>query len=169
MSSDISCCTGPASAAARQNSRRISSRSAFLMPRAAILAAGLQHATLSTIINRKAEWRVSAVALIYRLHAVGVLTDWQYRSLYIEASKKGLRSNEPKSVQRETSQVLEKVLDHLRTQGLSRREIAKAVHLNVEDFDRLVSGSYFWHKRVAGRARSQLQWIAAIFDWSRVS
>jgi Zn-dependent peptidase ImmA (M78 family)/DNA-binding XRE family transcriptional regulator len=114
--------------------------SAFLMPRAAVLAAGLQHATLSTLVRRKTEWKVSVVALVYRLHAVGILTDWQYRSLYIAASKKGYRSSEPNSAQRETSQVLEKVLEHLRTQGVTRREIAKAVHLNVEDFDRLVFG-----------------------------
>jgi len=114
--------------------------SGFLMPRASVLAAGLQHATLTTLIQRKAEWKVSVVALIYRLHAVGVLTDWQYRSLCIAASKKGYRTNEPKSVQRETSQVLEKVLDYLRTQGIHRREIAKSVHLTIDDFDRLVFG-----------------------------
>ena len=114
--------------------------SALLMPRASVLAAGLQHATLSTLVDRKTEWKVSVVAVSFQLHTVGVLTDWQYRSLYIDASKNGYRSKEPKSVQRETSQVLEKILDHLRTQGLSRREIAKAVHLNVDDVDRLIFG-----------------------------
>lgn len=114
--------------------------SSFLMPRVSVLAAGLGHATLSTLVDRKAEWKVSVVALIYRLHAVGVLTDWQYRSLYIAASKKGYRTREPKSAQRETSQVLEKILGHLRNQGLTRREIATAVHLDVDDVDRLIFG-----------------------------
>lgn len=114
--------------------------SAFLMPRAAVLAAGLAHATLSTLVSRKSEWKVSVVALIYRLHAIGILSDWQYRSLYIEASKKGYRSQEPRPAQRETSQVVGKVLDHLRSQGVSRREIARSLNLEVEDLDRLVFG-----------------------------
>ncbi|MCU1394480.1 MAG: ImmA/IrrE family metallo-endopeptidase [Ilumatobacteraceae bacterium] len=114
--------------------------SAFLMPRPSMLAAGLQSATLATLVRRKLEWKVSAVALIYRLRSVGVLTDWQYRTLYIQASKKGYRTTEPNTVQRETSQVLEKVLEHLRNQGVTRREIANGVHLNINDFDRLVFG-----------------------------
>lgn len=114
--------------------------SAFLMPRPAILAAGLAHATLPTLVTRKAEWKVSVVALIYRLHALGILTDWQYRSLYIAASKKGYRSQEPRPAQRETSQVLDKVLDYLRAQGITRRDVARSLHLEVEDFDRLVFG-----------------------------
>ncbi len=36
--------------------------------------------------------------------------------------------------------MLQKVLEHLRTQGVHRREIAKSVHLTVDDFDRLVFG-----------------------------
>jgi len=68
------------------------------------------------------------------------LTDWQYRSLYIAASKKGYRSQEPRPAQRETSQVLDKVLDHLRAQGITRRDVARSLHLEVEDFDRLVFG-----------------------------
>ncbi len=114
--------------------------SAFLMPRSAVLAAGLAHVTLPTLVSRKSEWKVSVVALIYRLHAIGILSDWQYRSLYIEASKKGYRSQEPRPAERETSQVLDKVLDHLRSQGVSRREIARSLNLELEDLDRLVFG-----------------------------
>ncbi len=114
--------------------------SAFLMPRSSILASGLQSASLRSLVQRKAEWKVSVVSLIYRLHSVGVISDWHYRSLYIEASKKGYRTTEPQGSQRETSQVLQKVMDHLRSQGLNRREIADAVHLKVEDIDRLVFG-----------------------------
>lgn len=112
--------------------------SALLMPRAAMLASGLQHASLPTLVKRKSEWKVSVVALIYRLHTVGVLTDWQYRSLCIAASKKGYRTTEPRPVPHERSAVLDKVLKHLRTQGVSRRDIAADLHIDVEDFDRLV-------------------------------
>jgi Zn-dependent peptidase ImmA (M78 family) len=114
--------------------------SAFLMPPAAILAAGLQRARLATLVRAKAEWKVSVVALIYRLRTVGVLTDWEQRSLYIQAAKHGYQTSEPHSAQRERSQVLEKVFEHLRHQGLNRTEIARDTKLSIEDLDRLVFG-----------------------------
>ena len=114
--------------------------SAFLMPRSSLLAAGLHRATLSTIVRRKREWRVSAVALVFRLHTLGVLTDWQYRSLFVQASKKGYRTNEPNPVEHERSQVFDKVFAHTRAHGMSRRELADAVGLNVDDIDRLLFG-----------------------------
>jgi len=114
--------------------------SAFLMPSASILAAGLQHSNLSTLVRRKREWGVSVVALIYRLHSVGLLSDWQYRSLFIEASKKGYRTDEPKPAQHEKSQVFDKIFEHMRSTGMSRRDLADAVDLRVEDVDRLLFG-----------------------------
>jgi Zn-dependent peptidase ImmA (M78 family)/DNA-binding XRE family transcriptional regulator len=128
--------------------------SAFLMPRAAMLASGLQHASLPTLVKRKSEWKVSVVALIYRLHAVGVLTDWQYRSLYITASKKGYRSAEPRPIPHERSAVLDKVLNHLRTQGVSRRDIAAELQIDVDDFDRLVFDLVMLAKNGGGRNMS---------------
>lgn len=114
--------------------------SAFLMPKASVLAAGIQNPTLRTIVHRKSEWKVSAVALIYRLHHLGVLTDWQYRSLFIAASKKGYRTTEPNPLPRETSQVLQKVFQHLRSAGRTRRAIADELRLTVEDLDDLLLG-----------------------------
>jgi Zn-dependent peptidase ImmA (M78 family)/DNA-binding XRE family transcriptional regulator len=114
--------------------------SCFLMPHSSILAAGLQRARLATLVRAKAEWKVSVVALIYRLHTAGVLTDWEHRSLYVQAAKRGYQTSEPRSVLRERSQVLEKVFEHLRHQGLSRTEIARDAKLATEDLDRLVFG-----------------------------
>ena len=114
--------------------------SAFLMPRASVLASGLRNPPLRVIVARKREWKVSAVALIYRLNNVGLLTEWQYRSLYIEASKRGYRTNEPAPEARETSQVLEKVFDHLRRDGVRRRELAAELKIQIADLDRLLHG-----------------------------
>ena len=41
-------------------------------------------------------------ALAYRLHAVGVLSEWHYRQIYIEISKRGYRTREPEEAPRET-------------------------------------------------------------------
>src|SRR5262249_48529799 len=58
--------------------------SAFLMPRASVLTHALRFATLKNLIKLKKVWNVSLAALVYRLHKVGALTDWHYRSLYVE-------------------------------------------------------------------------------------
>src|SRR5690242_180663 len=52
--------------------------SAFLMPRASVLAHAPRLTTIDHLIKLKKYWGVSAAALTYRLHAVGVLSDWHY-------------------------------------------------------------------------------------------
>src|SRR4029077_3081434 len=48
--------------------------SAFLMPRATVLANMPRLATVDRLIKLKKYWAVSVAALAYRLHAVGVLS-----------------------------------------------------------------------------------------------
>lgn len=59
------------------------------------------------------------MALTYRMHDLGLLTDWQHRSTCAELSRLGYRSAEPEGMgQRETSQVLTRVFAALRTKGV---------------------------------------------------
>ena len=53
--------------------------SAFLMPRADLVARGLHFATIQQLIVAKERWRVALSALALRLHALGVITEWHYR------------------------------------------------------------------------------------------
>ena len=76
----------------------------------------------------------------YRLHKLGLLTEWHYRTLVVELSKRGYRTNEPHSVPRETSQVLNKVFNGLRKQGVGKAEVAQALHISPADLDALVFG-----------------------------
>ncbi|MGY2063306.1 ImmA/IrrE family metallo-endopeptidase, partial [Nocardia gipuzkoensis] len=81
--------------------------SALLMPRNDVLAVGLSNPTVAQIIRAKARWNVSATALASRLHSLGLMTDWTYRSTLVELSKQGFRSAEPGStLAHESSQVL---------------------------------------------------------------
>lgn len=114
--------------------------SAFLMPRASVLAAGIRNPNLRTLILRKRKWGVSTLALIRRLHEVGLLSDWHYRELNIEAASRGLRTYEADSVPGEYSQSLQIVLDHCRQVGISRSQIASDLGLTPSHLDLLLEG-----------------------------
>ncbi len=92
--------------------------SAFLMPREIVRSRVPRGATRNDLLRVKQQLRVSLAALTYRSHSVGLLSDWQYRSLCIEMSRNGERIREPVPLpNRETSQVLQKVFSALREDG----------------------------------------------------
>lgn len=116
--------------------------SAFLMPRESVLAANLVGATVDDVIRAKSRWQVSAMALARRLDTLGLITDWVYRSICIELSKRGFRSSEPGSpLVPESSQVLRKVLAALRSNnGVSTRKLAAQFGLPTAEFNSYLSG-----------------------------
>lgn len=114
--------------------------SAFLMPKASVLAYAPRMATIEHMIKLKKIWNVSVAALTYRLHAIGVLSDWHYQSLYIELSSRGYRKKEPDEGLRETSQVLQKVFSTVRDEGVSRTQIADELCVPVDELDQLMFG-----------------------------
>jgi len=114
--------------------------SAFLMPRASVLANAPHMATVDQLIRHKTYWTTSVAALAYRLHDVNLVTDWHYRMLCIEIAKRGYRKKEPNEAPHETSQVLAKIFAALRDDGVSRADIAAALAVHVEEIDQLVFG-----------------------------
>jgi hypothetical protein len=76
-----------------------------------------------------------------RLHRLDVLNDWQYRQFCIELSRKGFREREPDGLtERETSQVLAKAFDELRSAGMTRGDVARALHLPTSELEGLLFG-----------------------------
>jgi Zn-dependent peptidase ImmA (M78 family)/DNA-binding XRE family transcriptional regulator len=114
--------------------------SAFLMPRASVLANAPRMATVDQLIKFKPYWTVSVAALAYRLHDVGLVSDWHYRTLCIEIAKRGYREREPNEAPRETSQVLAKVFTALREEGVTKSNIAAALNVHTDELDQLVFG-----------------------------
>ncbi|MFF9795675.1 helix-turn-helix domain-containing protein [Streptomyces bacillaris] len=115
--------------------------SAFLMPKASVLGHMPPGAHVDQIIRGKRIWNVSAMALTYRMHDLGLLTDWQYRSTCAELSRLGFRSDEPEGMgQRETSQVLTKVFTALRTKHIRPSSVAAELGLTGEEMNRLLFG-----------------------------
>jgi Zn-dependent peptidase ImmA (M78 family)/DNA-binding XRE family transcriptional regulator len=114
--------------------------SALLMPAASVRAHAPRFATIDNLLRLKKIWGVSVAAMTYRLHRLGLLSDWHYRKLYIEISARGYRRAEPDGGPREVSQVLQKVFIALREEGISKHDAAAALHVHPEDVDDLVFG-----------------------------
>lgn len=114
---------------------------AMLMPAADVLALAPRHVTLPHIIRLKKRWGVSASALARRLHDLGIIGPWPYRTLCIELNRQGFRTNEPHPVaQRESSRVLTKVLSGLREDGITLSTIANELAIPKAELQRLVFG-----------------------------
>lgn len=90
--------TQPSRAAEREANQFAS---AFLMPEDDVRARMPRFVTVDTVIDAKKRWRVSTMA--HRLHTLGILSDWQYKSACIELGRRGFRSSEPGGIERETS------------------------------------------------------------------
>jgi len=110
------------------------------MPKAEMLALASQCRSVVDVLRLKKRWNVSAMALVYRLNKVGVLTEWLYKSLCIELSSQGMRTREVDSAERETSLVFKKVFDAMKARGQGLRDIAVDLRLPVEELHRLLFG-----------------------------
>ena len=110
---------------------------AFLMPKESVIANRPPAFTIKCLVKLKHYWGVSLAALAYRYSALKQVTEWTYRNLCIELAKNGYRTNEPEPMERESSQLLTKVLDYLQTQKLGRAEIAKNLCISVDEINAL--------------------------------
>lgn len=111
--------------------------SAFLMPKESVEANQPPAYTIKYMMKLKHHWGVSLAALAYRFNSLGLVSEWNYRSLCIEIAKNGYRTNEPEPMERETSQLLTKVLDILHSRKQGRREIAESLCLSVDEINSL--------------------------------
>ncbi|CAN7552342.1 ImmA/IrrE family metallo-endopeptidase [Caballeronia sp. LjRoot31] len=110
---------------------------AFLMPKESVIANKPPAFTIKYLMKLKHYWGVSLAALAYRYSALKQVTEWTYRNLCIELAKNGYRTNEPEPMERESSQLLTKVLDYLQSQKVGRGEIAKNLCISVDEINAL--------------------------------
>lgn len=114
--------------------------SAFLMPKADVLAHISDVYSLDQIVRLKQRWRVSVSALNYRLHKVGITTDWRNRDFCIQISQKGYRKKEPEGISREKSMVWEKILKLLWAEKKTFRVIAQDLHIPEAEVSAFIYG-----------------------------
>ena len=115
--------------------------SAFLMPRAGIMAQQLHNASVDRILSAKRRWGVSAMALAYRLQKLELLSEWRYTQTVKQLASMGYKSAEPNSLlARESSQLLAKVLEALRQQDIPPAALAEQVVLPLPELNEFFFG-----------------------------
>lgn len=114
--------------------------SAFLMPARDIRASFDMPITADVLIRMKLKWRVSAFALLYRLWALKIVaTEYQYRSLCIDLSKRGYRSREPVGIEREVSTIWKQVFSALWQEKVTKDEVAAQLAIPLDELEGLVA------------------------------
>jgi Zn-dependent peptidase ImmA (M78 family) len=107
----------------------------------------------SQIIEAKKIWKVAAMALTYRLHDLGMLSDWHYRKACIELSKKGYRSMEHRGIPtREKSQLLEKVFSMAHGRGITTRHVADELDVSTQELNSWIFGLVVTVRAGSGRS-----------------
>jgi Zn-dependent peptidase ImmA (M78 family) len=112
--------------------------SAFLMPARDVSSRVPRPVTVNVVLAAKARWRVSAMAMVYRLNALRLVSDWQYKSLCIELGRRGYRTNEPVGIERETSPIWKKVLTQLWAERVTKEQIANDLKLPMNELEGLI-------------------------------
>ena len=96
--------------------------------------------TLSQIVEAKRYWKVSVANLTHRLRQLQLLSKHHYSSAFIEMSNLGYRTEEPRPIPRETSQVLEQVFGRLRKRGTTVTRVADEMSLTPQELGKLMFG-----------------------------
>lgn len=113
---------------------------AFLMPEADVRSALAQVLSLRQLINGKKRWRVSLAALNYRVHKIGIVSDWRNRDFCIAIATGGYNKNEPEPIDREKSVVWEKVVKTLWAEKITHLDIAEQLALPISEVSDLLFG-----------------------------
>lgn len=114
--------------------------SAFLMPKASMIAQAPNLPTLNNLVKIKHYWLVSLSAVVYRLKALNLISEWQHRTLVIDINKNGYNKNEPFPIKKETSQIFAKVFGSLKNDNISKSKIANELGISVNDLQKLTTG-----------------------------
>lgn len=112
--------------------------SAFLMPEADVRAQMPMNPSMELILKKKHRWGVAATALTYRLHELGLLSDWLYHITCVNLSRLGYRSGEPDGMNRESSRLLSQVVADLWSTRRGFESLRVELALNDRDINDLV-------------------------------
>lgn len=102
------------------------------------------------LIQLKQIWKVSLKALVYRLYKLDLITEWYYRLLMVDINKRGYNIQEPASVERETSVVLNKIFDILKADNITIYDIANELKLPVQELNSMIFNMFDIFKTIDG-------------------
>ena len=114
--------------------------SEFLIPEESVRANRANYWSVPTLIQKKRLWNVSASALAYRVHQLGFMSDWHFKSVNIELRRRGYKDNEPNGSRKEQSDILEIVLERMREKGMTLRFAANEMCIPESELQGLLFG-----------------------------
>ena len=112
--------------------------SAFLLPKDTISRELPRTPDLHRLLALKPRWGVSVAALVRRGFGLGIYSEWQYKSAFIELSRRGWRSGEPEGVAREESLAFTKILGMMVQKGQGVRQLAESIFVPEGDIRELI-------------------------------
>lgn len=128
---------------APQDSRQAESEadkfaSAFLMPADDVMSRIRYVPELDSLVSYKRRWGVSVAALNYRLHKLGIVSEWQNRSLNVELSSRGYRRQEPDGLPPESSALWPQIFTALWQDRITRQQVAEQLHVPQAELDMIL-------------------------------
>lgn len=107
---------------------------AFLLPSSEVRPQ-LRRFDLRQLMNMKVYWKVSMAAIAVRADRLGLITPYQRKSFWMEMGRLGYRKREPNEPSREAPALLRRMISfHLKKLGYSIADIAKLLHLTIDEF-----------------------------------
>jgi Zn-dependent peptidase ImmA (M78 family) len=108
----------------------------FLMPSRDIAAEiGSSGVNIGRLGELKQRWKVSMAALARRARDLALISDWQYRSLNVELSSLGYRTDEPGALPQEGPQRARRAISEwMSCQRYSIEDLAERTFLSTEEF-----------------------------------
>ena len=128
--------------------------SEMLMPTESIMEYKTVNPSIGNLIQMKQIWLVSLKALIFRLNKLNIITDWTYRLLMMEVSKRGYNKTEPLPMERETSIVLKKVFSMLKEEHITIHDIANELGLSSKEINSMIFNMFDMYVTINGENNS---------------
>lgn len=131
------------------------------MPAADVHATLPRVSGLNQVVEAKKRWGVSAMALIVRLSKLDIISEWQYRTLAIQATERGYRKTEPFPLPREKSVVWQKVLTALWSDRITKDEIARDLCVPTSEIENMIFGLTVTDQETGGAVRPPLRLVSS--------
>jgi Zn-dependent peptidase ImmA (M78 family)/DNA-binding XRE family transcriptional regulator len=111
----------------------------FLMPEAGIRPDLQPPISLTRVARLKPKWGVSIQALVRRAYDLGIISERQYRYLFMQLSSKGWRTTEPIPIVPEKPRLLTKMAEVLYGSPMSIERIAADADMLPAEVSRILS------------------------------
>lgn len=125
----------------------------ILMPKESVNSYDID-VNIGFLIQLKQIWKVSLKALIYRLNKLELLSEWNYRLLMVEITKRGYNIHEPASFERETSVLLDKIFSILKEDNITIYDIANDLKIPVQELNSIIFNRFDIFKSINGNNNS---------------